>query len=1003
MPRLEDIEQFKEVLDSLGEEKEIRSEKGEEKEDLPPPEQGLSSDLTDLLGIPDEGKEAGEPEPAQPISEPEAETPAPVPEGEDFDLSQLDSLIEGAEVHEEGPPSSEPQPGFEPAQGGAQDIVPPSAPESEIQIEQPETPIGEEFDVSQLDSLLAGSEPAGEETPPPPSPGQADFADFELPDISDITEPPPEGIPPSEGEQAGPPVSDEDLFAGLTDLDTGAEAPTMEEAGVEMPPLEEPTMEEAEFQVPEFEPSAPLGEEIAAAGPEETPQGKGEEEEFALDEFSLPDFGEEYGLGAEAEAPSPPTAEPAVSEAEEQEISLPVSGELPEAVGEDIRLSDKEFDNLRQTLAGLPRNLKIIIEELIGEKELKGNNLRALLDLLIQGQSPREIAAIVSGITGKKISLPRRYEKKTGMAFEHDKESLAYIFKHKLGPAFLFAALGIFVLIALALFGYQFIYQPLAAISVYQEGYDKVLQGDYAGGNQKFEEARRIWDYKDQYYRFAAAFRQKEQYKLAEQKYQALLKKYPYDEKGALDYANLLTFEGSYKEANDILNTHILNKELFNYQGLLAAADNYLQWGDVDSSRYEDALRTYQQLHDRYPTQNEVMLRLLNYFIHVNNPVQVEWYKNYFKGQGYEPADTEIYARLAGYLIDRQELDDVKDILNKALAADNLIPETYYEFARYYNQLNQPELEGKVLTAAPDIFKRFFENNPEKRTPGRIKQYILTYNLLGEYYYNQKGFSDTTEAERNYTQAINLFELARRSKEVGMDPAFGKIYANLGDIYYYVDEHFTLALEKYIQAQNNMYNPPDLRYKIGYIYYQRKDYENALLEFYGASAEMRNNPAILFALANTLYKRKAYSSALGNYIYLLGLLEDQKNSIAILRPEDNPVHNALMEKLYITFNNLGVTYYELALATRDQEKVTEGLEALENSAGIFDVLSRNPDTMARLESTKSATSSQLVKKAAPEPYANMDIIMHSKDIEPVIYDDLPMDIHQMRFRKKDQV
>jgi hypothetical protein len=29
--------------------------------------------------------------------------------------------------------------------------------------------------------------------------------------------------------------------------------------------------------------------------------------------------------------------------------------------------------------------------------------------------------------------------------------------------------------------------------------------------------------------------------------------------------------------------------------------------------------------------------------------------------------------------------------------------------------------------------------------------------------------------------------------------------------------------------------------------------------------------------------------------------------------------------------------------------------------------------------------------------------MHSKDIEPVIYDDLPMDIHQMRFRKKDQV
>ncbi len=1000
MPRLEDIEQFKEVLDSLGEEKEIRSEKGEEQDELTPPEQGLSSDLTDLLGISDEGGEAGESEPVQPVAETGEEIPAPEPDLE-----------------------------FEPVQGGEQEVTPPPAPESEMQGEQPQAPIGEDFDVSQLDSLLEGNEPPGEEAPPSPPSGEADFGDFELPDISDITEPPAQDEQAPEGEQPGPPVSDEDIFAGLTDLDTTSEssgaaeqaaeippiempsmeAPTGEEPSMEIPPIEapageEPSAEEPEFQIPSFEPSAPPQEEISAAGPEEPSREKGGEEEFALDEFALPDFGEEYGLGAEAGAPSPPVMEPPAGQPEEQEISVPVSGELPEAAGEDIRLSDKEFDNLQQTLAGLPRNLKIIIEELIGERELKGNNLRTLLDLLIQGQPPREIAAFVSGITGKKISLPRRYEKKTGMAFERDKESLAYVFKHKLGPAFLIAAVGIFVLIVLALFGYQFIYQPLASLSVYQEGYDKVMQGDYTGGNQKFEEARRIWDYKDQYYRFADVFRQKEQYKLAEQKYQALLKRYPYDEKGALDYADLLTFEGAYKEANDILNMHILNKDLFNYKGLLAAAENYLQWGDVDNSHYEDALHAYRQLHDRYPAQNEVMLRLLNYFIHVNNPVQVEWYKNYFKDLHYEPADAEIYARLAGYLIDRQEMDDVKDILNKALSADNTVPETYYEFARYFNMLNQPESEENVLIKAPDIFKRFFENNPEKRTPERIKQYILTYNLLGEYYYTQKGFSDTTEAERYYSQAINLFETAKRSREVGLDPAFGKIYANLGDIYYYVDEHFTLSLEKYVQAQNNMYNPPDLRYKIGYIYYQRRDYENALLEFYGASAEMRNNPAILFALANTLYKRKAYSSALGNYIYLLGLLEDQKNSIAILRPEDNPVHNALMEKMYITYNNIGVTYYEIALAMRDEEKVTEGLVALENSAKIFDVLSRNPDTMKRLDSTRlSATSSGLIKKPAPEPYANMDIIMHSKNIEPVIYDDLPMDINQMRFRKKDPV
>ncbi|MEJ2664950.1 MAG: hypothetical protein P8107_13075, partial [Spirochaetia bacterium] len=747
------------------------------------------------------------------------------------------------------------------------------------------------------------------------------------------------------------------------------EPPEMEMPAMEAPAeetLEPPAPDESAFEAPPFE--APPAEETA------------ESEEFALDEFALPDFGEEYGLASEEQPPTEPISEPPVSEPQEQEISMPVMGELGEAA-EDLELSDREFQNLQQTLAGLPRNLKIIIEELIGEKNLSGNNLRKLLDLLIEGQPPREIAAFVSTIVGQKITLPRRFEKKTGVAL---------------------AAVAVFVLMTLAVVGYQFIYRPLAALSIYQDGYDKVMQNEYVAGNQKFAEASRIWDYKDQYYRFASAFRQKEQYKLAEQKYQALLKRYPYDEKGALDYANLLTFKGEYSKANDVLNTHILNRELFHYEGMLAAADNYLKWGDVDSSHYEDALRTYQQLHERYPAKNEVMLRLLNYFIHVNNPVQVEWYKNYFKERQFQPADAIVFARLAGYLIDRNEMEDVKDILTKAIDADNTIPESYYEFARYYNRLNQPEAEGKVLLATPEIFKKFFENNPEKRTPARIKDYILTYNLLGEYYYKQKGFSDTTEAERYYSEAINMYEMARRNKEVGIDAAFGKIYANLGDIYYYVDEHYTLALEKYIQAQNNMYNPPETKYKIGYIYYQRKDYENALLAFYGASAELRNNHAILFALADTLYKRKAYSGALGNYIYLLGLLEDEKKSIAILRPEDNPLHNALMEKLYITLNNLGVTYYELASAQHDQEKVTEALVELEKSAEIFDILSRNPNDMARLKSTESATSSLLVAKAAPEPYANMDIIMHGKKIEPVIYDSLPMDINQKRFRKKDR-
>jgi tetratricopeptide (TPR) repeat protein len=1034
MPRLDDIEQFKDVLDSLGSEKEILSEKGEKLEDIQPPEQGLSSDLTDLLGIQEQEGEtppsAAEPEPTPPTSE-----------GEAFDLADLESLLKAdqkEQVEEASLPVEEPAAetvpeaegaGFEVPQEFDQDLTPP--PEAEISTEQAAPSPPEEVPEAEIPSPEEEAPPtpepsASEQAPIPPlSEGfsidldkefppseappeeEAGLAEFELPDISDISEPLTEEKP------SEPSQPEEDIYSGLADLETEmtppseappAETPTPEPSfeapSMELPPVEEVSAPEPSFEVPPSEEpaiEAPTGE----IPPEEAPPS----EDFALDEFSLPDFGEEYGISQEA----PPPVEHAVEQpVEEQEISLPVSGELPEA-GEDIQLSESEFKNLQETLASLPRNLKLIIEELIGEKRLKGNNLRKLLDLLIEGHPPREIASFVSTIVGKKISLPKRFEKRTGVSFEREKESLAYIFKRKLGPAFIIAAVAIFALIALALFGYQFIYQPLAALSVYQEAYDAIGENKFDYSEQKFKEATSIWDYKDQYYRFAEAYIKKEKYGLAELKYETLLKKYPQDEKGALDYAYFLSSRGDtskadYRRAQDIINQHILNRELFHYKGLIALGDNYLRWGDADNTRYQDALRTYQQLHERYPGEDEVMLRLLNYFVHVNNPVQVEWYKNYFRDKQYTPVDPEIYARLAGYLIDRGDMEDVKDILSKAIEADSKLPESYYELARYYSQLKQTEPAKGVLTALPGIFEKYFEDNPQKRTAAeRVKKYILTYNMLGEYYYNKQEFPDPTEAEKYFTRAITLFEAASRNKDVGVDKEFGKIYANLGDIYYYVDEHDTLALEMYIQAENNLYDSPEMKYKKGYIYYKRRDYENALLAFYRASADLRNNHAILFALANTLYKRKAYSSALGNYIYLLGLLEDEKKAIAILRPEDNPLHNALMEKHYITHNNLGVTYFQLSLTLSDPEKLTQALVELENSAEIFDVLARNPDSMARLESTKEATKSTRVKKPAPEPYANMDIIMHSKNIELIIYDDLPMDIEQKRFRKKDQL
>ena len=53
MPSLQEVEQFKNLLNELGEEAEILAERDEEIEDILPPEQGLPEGLSDLLETPE--------------------------------------------------------------------------------------------------------------------------------------------------------------------------------------------------------------------------------------------------------------------------------------------------------------------------------------------------------------------------------------------------------------------------------------------------------------------------------------------------------------------------------------------------------------------------------------------------------------------------------------------------------------------------------------------------------------------------------------------------------------------------------------------------------------------------------------------------------------------------------------------------------------------------------------------------------------------------------------
>ena len=190
-----------------------------------------------------------------------------------------------------------------------------------------------------------------------------------------------------------------------------------EEADFSMPedfPFEEPAVQDADDSggVDDFDiPSAGDIEDI-------------DENNFEVDEFSLGDLGEQFGELEESFE---------IASEEQLNPALAVSEELPQG-DEVLELNEEDFAALQETLNRQPLNLKIAIEELVGEKNLSGAHLQKLVRALVDGKSSKDLAALVGTITGKKIKIPTRYEKSTGAAFQEEKGTFAYAFRHTILP-----------------------------------------------------------------------------------------------------------------------------------------------------------------------------------------------------------------------------------------------------------------------------------------------------------------------------------------------------------------------------------------------------------------------------------------------------------------------------------------------------------------------------------------------------------------------------------------
>jgi len=95
------------------------------------------------------------------------------------------------------------------------------------------------------------------------------------------------------------------------------------------------------------------------------------------------------------------------------------------------------------------------------------------------------------------------------------------------------------------------------------------------------------------------------------------------------------------------------------FDGLLAAGDNFLDWADSNPSKfydkYEDARFSYARLIEKYGWLPPVVERMMKYFIRTDNlkeTLQLRvWFENDPKKR---KLSTPTLAELGGYLLDKQ-------------------------------------------------------------------------------------------------------------------------------------------------------------------------------------------------------------------------------------------------------------------------------------------------------------------------------------------------------------
>ena len=751
----------------------------------------------------------------------------------------------------------------------------------------------------------------------------------------------------------------------LNDLDGGSTSENIEDAG----PIE--SFDISEMDGMEF---PDTDSQLNGAGGFEL----GSSDEFGMEngDFEIPGFSDvdtvEVNKNGKIKVP----------EAEKKEQDEEDNNNLPPNT-----LSDEQYAKFIKNLSSYPLNVRIAVEELVVKNEFTDEAEFEIIKKVLKKVSARQLAAELEKMLDISIPVPRDFERRTAEEYEAYKQSFQYQLKNKIIPGAIVSVAAVIVCFFLFEFAKNFIYKPARASMLYKQGYALLESEDFPQSETKFNEATKYSLQRKWFFNYARGYRNHKQYIRAEQMYKNILYCFNHDKTGGLEYAAMeLNDLANYEKVENILLRQVLDFHVNDQDGILLLGDNYLEWAtEKDSSKFDDARRCYSDLIQLYGNNSSKMdlfsSRMMRYFIRTDNLLEVLTLKERFYPRK-KSLSAEDWTDLSGYLLEklygplapadeylRSKIEDVKDMLVTAVKADSSNPVAHYNIAKYYINTNNSFYAKSSLNNAINAFEK-----TESHKRKDIYRYIDSYRLLGEEYTQE---ADYLKAMESYTSGISLFTNENIGRGLEGNSDIGKLYSDYGDIEYFVAGNMDGALESYQDAIDNDYDRGEIRYKIGFIQYGKKNYSDAIGSFMKASEDFSDDPNLLLAMGNTLSLKNDNYVAQSYYQRLLNQLNAEKEQKGILFPQVRKDEAEVVDKFLKVTNNLGVTLYRLARRTGNSAMNAQAMVNFQNSLRAWDSMTRNQQSMTRLGGSNLAEQ-------------NIKYVIHpTPEYEPAIYTEIP--------------